>query len=266
MSFDQTRLFCGCTMITVLLSIPGLARAQEAAEHDLHFTHPIFTESVSPDSKVRLDFAREWEDEGTANEIEFEGEISVQHDLSIEVAAPFVFLNPDVGSSESGLGNLEVSFKFANLTFVERGLLLGYGLAFGLPTGDSGKGIGSGNIWEIEPFFNFGVMTGDWEIVGWTRFGIPTNQDPGEEVETEFHYDFSTLYHFSSRFQGLVELNGGTGLSGPEAGSGIISVSPGIKVAPISNNPDLFIGLGGSFPLGDEELNAQLRAAVFYHF
>ena len=266
MSFDQTRLFCGCTTITVLLSIPGLARAQEAAEHDLHFTHPIFTESVSPDSKVRLDFAREWEDEGTANEIEFEGEISVQQHLSIEVAAPFVFLNPDVGSSESGLGNLEVSFKFANLTFVERGLLLGYGLAFGLPTGDSGKGIGSGNIWEIEPFFNFGVMTGDWEIVGWTRFGIPTNQDPGEEVETEFHYDFSTLYHFSSRFQGLVELNGGTGLSGPEAGSGIISVSPGIKVAPISNNPDLFIGLGGSFPLGDEELNAQLRAAVFYHF
>ena len=151
MWFDQTQKFCSCAIIAVLLSIPGLARAQEAAEHDLHFTHPIFTESVSPDSKVRLDFAREWEEEGTANEIELEGEISLQHDLSIELGAPFVFLNPDVGSSVSGLGNLEVAFKFANLTFVERGLLLGYGLAFGLPTGDSGKGIGSGNIWEIEP-------------------------------------------------------------------------------------------------------------------
>lgn len=263
MSFDLKQKFCGCAVIAVLLSIPGIAPAQEA---DLHFTHPIFTESVSPDRKVRLDYAREWEDEGKANEIEFEGEISLQHDLSIEVAVPFIFLNPDVGSSESNFGNVEVAFKFAKLTFAERGLLLGYGLAFGLPTGDSGKGIGSGNIWEIEPFLNFGVMSGDWEIVGWTRFGIPTNQDPGEEVETEFHYDFSTLYHFSSRFQGLVELNGRTGLSGPEAGSGIFSVSPGIKVAPFSNNTDLFIGLGGSFPLGDEALNAQLRAAVFYHF
>ena len=266
MWFDLKQKFCLGAMIALLLSIPGLARAQEAGEHDLHFTHPIFTESVSPDSKLRVDFAREWEDAGKANEIELEGEIGIYHDMSIEVGVPFAFLNPDVGSSESGFGNLEVAFKFANLAFIERNLLLGYGLAFGLPTGDSGKGIGSGNIWEIEPFFNFGVMSGDWEIVGWTRFGIPTNQDPGEEVETELHYDFSTLYHFSSRFQGLVELNGRTGLSGPEAGSGIFSVSPGIKVAPISNNPDLFIGLGGSFPLGDEELNARLKAAVFYHF
>jgi hypothetical protein len=266
MWYDQTQKFCGCATVAVFLSIPGLARAQEAEEHDLHFTHPIFTESVSPDSKVRVDFAREWEEEGNANEIELEAEYGIHHDFSIEVEAPFVFLSPDVGSSESGLGNLEVAFKFANLTFVERGLLLGYGLAFGLPTGDEAGGIGSDHIWEIEPFFNFGVISGNWEIVGWTRFGIPTNQDVGEEVETEFHYDFSTLYHFSPRLQGLVELNGGTGLSGDEAGQGIVTLSPGIKVAPFSGNTDLFIGLGGGFPLGDEELNAHLRAAVFYHF
>ena len=262
MRFDSTRGLCACAMVAVSLSIPGVARAQT----DLHFTHPIFTESVSPDSKLRADFAQEWEEEGTAKEVELEGEYTFHHDFSIEVAAPFVFLSPDVGSSESGLGNLEVSFKFANLGFAERGVLLGYGLEFGLPTGDSNKGIGSGNIWEIEPFFNFGVLTGNWEIVGWTRFGIPTNQNMSQEVETEFHYDLSTLYHFSTRFQGLLELNGGTGLSGDEAGEGMVSLSPGIKVAPFSGNNALFVGVGGRFPLGDEELDAELRAAVFYHF
>ena len=254
--------FGGWAVIAVLLSIPGVARAQA----DLHFTHPIFTESVSPDSKLRADFAREWEEEGIASELEFEAEYTFHHDFSVELAVPFAFLSPDVGSSESGLGNMEVAFKFANLTFSERGLLLGYGLEFGLPTGDSNKGIGSGNIWEIEPFFNFGVMTGNWEIVGWTRFGIPTNQNAGEEVETEFHYDFSTLYHFSTRFQGILELNGGVGLSGDEAGDGIVTLSPGIKVAPFSGNNALFLGVGARFPLGDEELNAELRTAVFYHF
>ena len=262
----RTHKMCGCAMVAVFLSIPGLARAQEAAEHDLHFTHPIFTESVSPDSKLRADFAREWEEEGNANEIEFEAEYAFHHDLSIELAVPFVFLDPDVGSSESGLGNLEVAFKFANLTFVDRGLLLGYGIEFGLPTGDEANGIGSDNIWEIEPFLNFGVLTGNWEIVGWTRFGIPTNQDVGEEVETEFHYDFSTLYHFSSRFQGMLELNGAVGLSGDEAGENVTSLAPGIKFAPFSGNTNLFIGVGVRFPLEDVELDTEVRTALFYHF
>ena len=55
------------------------------------------------------------------------------------------------------------------------------------------------------------------------------------------------------------------GLS-PRAGEGIVTLSPGIKVAPFSGNNALFIGIGGRFPLGDEELNAELRTAVFYHF
>ena len=266
MRFNKTKELCGCAMVALALSVPGFSRAQETEEHDLHFAHPIFSESVSPDSKVRFDFAQEWEEEGSATELEFEAEYGIHHDFSIEVGLPYVFLSPDAGASESGLGNLEVALKFANLAFAESSLLLGYGIAVGLPTGDSDKGIGSGNIWEFEPFLNFGVQTGNWEIVGWTRFGIPTNQDVGEEVETEFHYDFSTLYHFSPRVQGLVELNGGTGLSGPEAGEGMLRVSPGIKFAPLGSNPDLFVGVGGSFPLGTEELKAQLRVALFYHF
>ncbi len=142
---------------------------------------------------------------------------------------------------------------------------MGYGLELGLPTGDDDKGIGEGHLWEIEPFVGIGLVSGDFELVSLTRFGIPTNQEVGEEVETEIHYDFSALYHFSTRVQGLLELNGEAGLSGDAAGEGIISVSPGIKVAPLAESP-LFVGLGASFPLGDEELDARLKLALFYHF
>ncbi|MED5563220.1 MAG: hypothetical protein VYB16_01815, partial [Gemmatimonadota bacterium] len=90
-------------------------------------------------------------------------------------------------------------------------------------------------------------------------------QNPGEELETELHYDFSARYHFSPRVQGLLELNGEVGLSGDEAGEGIVVLSPGIRVAPFAPHP-LFVGLGGSFPLGEEELNARLKLAFFYPF
>ena len=81
------------------------------------------------------------------------------------------------------------------------------------------------------------------------------HQNPGEELETELHYDFSARYDFSPRVQGLLELNG----------EGIVALSPGIRVAPFARHP-LFVGLGGSFPLGEEELNARLKLAFFYPF
>ncbi len=69
----------------------------------------------------------------------------------------------------------------------------------------------------------------------------------------------------SPRVQGLLEPNGEVGLSGDEAGEGIVLLSPGIRVAPFARHP-LFVGLGGSFPLGEEELNARLKLAFFYPF
>ena len=253
------------------LYLPVSASGQEehiddGHSHGLHFAHPLFSESITPDTKVRFDSGREWEAEGTASELELEAEYGFHPAFSIEVVAPYHFVRPDAGPNESGFGNVELALKFANFAFEDKGLLLGYGLEVGMPTGDDAKGIGSGHIWEIEPFLGIGYMTGNWELVNRTRFGIPINQDPGEEVETELHYDFSALYHFSPRLQGLLELNGLVGLSGDEAGEGIVALSPGIKVAPFAGRPLFFVGLGGSFPLGEEELDARLKLAFFYHF
>jgi hypothetical protein len=267
---NRNRTLGICAVVLGALYLPVAASGQEehrddGHSHGRHFSHPIFTESVSPDTKVRFDFGREWEADGMVSELEVEVEYAFDPAFSIEIVGPYAFVSPDLAPNESGVGNVELALKFANFAFAERGLLLGYGLELGMPTGDEAKGIGSGHIWEIEPFLGIGFMTGNWELVNRTRFGIPVNQDAGEEVETELHYDFSALYHFSPRVQGLLELNGGVGLSGDEAGQGIVALSPGIKVAPFAGHP-LFVGLAGSFPLGDEELDARLKLALFYHF
>ena len=264
------RTLAMCAVVLGALYVPVSAAGQEEHAddghlHGLHFSHPLFSESITPDTKVRFDFGREWEAEGTGSELELEAEYAFHPAFSIEFGAPYHFHNPDVGANETGLGNMEIALKFANFAFEDKGLLLGYGLEVGMPTGSDVTGIGSGHIWELEPFLGIGLVTGNFELVNRTRFGIPINQEPGEEVETELNYDFSALYHFSPRFQGLLELNGGIGLSGDEAGEGIVSLSPGIKVAPFASQA-LFVGLGASFPLGEEELDARLKLAFFYHF
>ncbi|MEN8145325.1 MAG: transporter [Gemmatimonadota bacterium] len=263
------------TMLALSATTAGAQEVHERAEdshehaddhdHGLHFAHPIFTESASPDTKIRLDYARTWEEDANENEVEFEAEYAFHRSFSIELVVPYVSLNPDAAPSESNLGNVEVALKFANFAFEDSGVLLGYGVEFGLPTGDDEQGIGSDHLWEIEPFLNLGVKQGDWEIQAFSVFGIPTNQDEGEEIETEFKYDLSTLYHVSDRVQALLELNGEVGLSGDEAGEGVVSLAPGLKVAPLADR-SLFLGVGVSLPLGEQEVDATLRVSAFYHF
>lgn len=239
---------------------------QEAAHHEgLHFSHPLVTESVSPDTKVRLNVGRAWEAEVTETEIEVEGEVAFHRSFSIEFGAPFAAVDPEGAASVSNLGNLEVMFKFANYAFEQHGLLLGYGVEFGVPTGDAAKGIGSDHLWEVEPFLNLGYKRGRIELVGFSIFGIPFNQDVGEEVETEWIYDLSGLVHLTPQLQALVEVNGETVLSGAEEGESTALLSPGVKVAPAARVP-LFIGVGVTVPLTDEELDAAAKVSLFYHF
>ena len=63
---SRRRNLCRLAVVLGALYLPVSASGQEeheddGLEHGLHFFHPIFTESISPDTKVRLDFGREWE-------------------------------------------------------------------------------------------------------------------------------------------------------------------------------------------------------------
>ncbi len=248
-------------------TVQGHGLHTSATHGPIHFSHPLVAESPSPDTKVRFGFAQfdidGDEESGTETEFEFEAEYAFHPSSSIEAGVPYVSLDPDESSSELGIGNAELAFKFA---FAGQGLLLGYGLELGLPTGDESKGIGSNRELEFEPLFNLGCKQEELELVLFTSFGIPTNQGENEEVETELGFDVSALCHFGERFMGLLELDGETGPSGDESGETVLNLSPGPKFVP-GRNRDQNIGVGVGFPLSDtEEFETRALVSVSRHF
>src|SRR3954469_24491545 len=139
------------TLIVLFLMIPtSIVQSQEHEEdhdHDhLHFSHPLVTESPSPDTKLRLDYiATRSSDPADIRENTFrlEGEYAFNHSVSLAIVAPFISRTAPATDRASGVGNVELSLKAASLEYGERGVLFGGGLSLALPTGSDAKGIGS---------------------------------------------------------------------------------------------------------------------------
>jgi hypothetical protein len=264
-------------ILLVLLAAPAPARPLAAQAHGeehhqghaagLHFAHPLIAESVSPDTKIRLDYRFRDLEGGERNTVAVEGEYAFHRAFSIEVGIPYTSLDREEMPDGSSLGNTEVALKFANYAFEERGLLLGYGIEFGLPTGDDEEGIGSDHIVDIEPFLNAGYKRGGLETVAFATFGIPTNQRPEEVVETELGYNLSLLYHVGSRLQALLELDGESILSNEEGEEQTtLNLTPGLKVRPLAGQ-NLLVGIGVGVPLAeDQEFDTRVIISAFYHF
>ena len=138
-------------LIVALFITPltGMKAQEHEANHDhdhLHFSHPLVTESPSPDTKLRLDYigTRTSDPTGVSeNTFRLEGEYSFNHSVSLAIVTPFISRTAPAAERASGLGNIELSLKAASLAFGERGLLLGGGLSAALPTGSDTKGIAS---------------------------------------------------------------------------------------------------------------------------
>lgn len=238
----------------------------------LHFSHPLIAESPSPDTKIRIDFnsldIQAGDEVGRESGVQLEAEYAFHPSFSIEVDVPWVSLDPEGEPKVSGLGNIGLGFKFANFAFADQGVLLGYGLELGLPTGDDEKGTGSSNLLEVAPFLAVGYKHRKLELVSFLEFGIPThqNEEKGQEVETELGFNLSALYHVSSRWQALLELDGEEVLSGEEEGHSVLNLTPGVKFRPVAGK-SLLVGAGVSFPLSnEEEFDTRLVGSVFYHF
>ncbi|RMF70097.1 MAG: hypothetical protein D6740_08750 [Alphaproteobacteria bacterium] len=278
----------GVIMLVALVAIPaGPATAHEdhgAGGHGfLHFSHPLFTESPSPDTKLRVDwfFARlvgEETADGDAldpaalpadfHSFRLEGEYAFTPSLSLEVDLPVSLRDPaGLAGGVSSLDTVDVALKYANFHFADQGLLLGGGIEFGLPTGSDAKGIGSDHIIDIEPFLDFGFQRGALELVGFLSAGLPVNDRPEDgAADAELGIDLSALYHVSSRFALLIELNGEHVYGGEEAGLDVWNLAPGFKVRPWKELA-LKIGFGVQIPVGGrKEQKIRTLLSVFYHF
>ncbi len=243
--------------------------SEEEEHHEgLHFSHPLFTESISPDTKFRFDYQYSKIDNNSkSSELHLEYEYAFNRSFSISVTAPYVFIAQTDQNSVSNLGNIELSFKFANYVFEQSNLLLGYGLSIGLPTGSGKKGIGSNYVTDLEPFFNMGYMINDFEFTLFSTFGIPSNLHQGERVENDLNLQLATIYNITYRFQGVLEFNRESIINGNSNSSAGWYIAPGIKAVPFNNIEKVILGLGVRLPLSNtKEFNSQLLFSVFYHF
>jgi hypothetical protein len=249
--------------------------ASQAQEHDddhdhdhLHFSHPLVTESPSPDTKLRLDYIglRTSDPSGIHENIfRLEGEYAFTHSVSLAVVTPFISRTAPATERASGLGDIELSLKAASLAFGEHGLLLGGGLSAALPTGSDVKGIGSSHLVELEPFLDVGYKRDALELVGITILSSTFRRRPGEERERNVTFDFSALYRIQPRLEGLIEMTTSRALIGPGSGIQQTFVAPGVKVYPFTNRKFMF---GASFEIGTGVIHDThaLLLSGFYHF
>jgi hypothetical protein len=255
----------------------SIAQAQDNHDDDhdehhhshLHFSHPLIAESPSPDTKIRFDyFYQRFNSDGIEaadHTARLEFEYAFRPSFSIEINAPYTVHRESVpGEDKQHVGNTEVALKFANFHFEEKGLLLGYGVEFGLPTGSDRQGIGSSHVFEVKPYVDMGYQRDKLQVVAFTSLSVPANQHKGEDEPKALGYNLSFLYQLPHHFEPLIELDGASPLSGGEGTA--FNVTPGFKFRPLQKR-DFSIGLGSSFPLTHrKEFQNRVVVSAFYHF
>lgn len=120
-------------------------------------------------------------------------------DISLQVGIPYVDVQPDFGSSESGLGDVELKVLLR-----AHQDLFGYPyfiphLAVTLPTGSESKGLGAG-----DPVVTAGISYGDkmYDFISWVwdvSYRINPNSD------NQFMLSASVIWHVSEDFAFLAE-------------------------------------------------------------
>ncbi|MEJ2184360.1 MAG: hypothetical protein P8Z36_00305 [Gemmatimonadota bacterium] len=233
------------------VAAPAHCAAQDhhQEEEGLHFSHPLITESITPDTKVRVNFLDAAPGGG---EVEAGGEYAFRRTFSIEVELPYDL-------EESAVGNLDVNLKLANYAFEESSVLIGYGAGFGLPTA---AGVADNSL-ELSPFVDAGFQRAGWEFTGWAQLDTRSAGTAG--LGPELGLFASALYHVAPRVQAILEYDGHTTPWSRYSTTGLHELTPGIKLRPFPD-PHILLGAGLSLPFGGGPYDRRLIVSGFYHF
>lgn len=270
---EQRFVVYACAVLVVAV-FPARARAQDADHDDdhehgsLHFSHPLITESPSPDTKIRLDAAFASSDEPADSHaigLRAEVEYAFSKSLSLAMVAPFARVTSPRDARASSLGSVELSAKAASFSFAESGVLAGGGMTLGLPTGSDTKGIGSGHLYELAPFVDAAVRRGDVEMVGFLTYSTTINRNATDENLRSLTFDGSTLWRVVSQIELLGEVTTSRITGGSDGAYSETFLAPGIKWRP-SAWPKVALGVAGILGVGDARKSNALQATAFYHF
>lgn len=267
MRYSLKKLVILFSIISFSISNSFAQKNEKAHEDHLEFSHPLFTESISPDTKIRFNYINTNVDDSlTSHGFNLEMEYSPVPAFSLHLDIPYTVLKPKGVTTLSHLEDIELAIKFANFAFAKHKVLVGYGVSFGFPTGSDFKRIGSSHIFSIDPFFNGGVMWKRWEWTAYFTFDIPTHQQPQEDLPTGLVSRLTALYHLDPHWQLLAEAGNSKEIGHAAATKGNYDIAEGIKYRPNPEKPWI-LALGVREPLGDNsEFQFQGMFSVFYHF
>jgi hypothetical protein len=272
---ERVRFICVVAFCAIVLA-PMSSGAQES-DHDhelnheheyLHFSHPMVTESPSPDTKFRFDATFLHADEpvgARATEMRGEFEYAFARTFSLAVVAPFVRITSPSDARTSGLGNVELSAKAASFAFAHSGALVGAGLTLGLPTGSDAKGTGSDHLYEISPFVDAALRKGPVELVGFLTYSALANRNAGDANEREVTFDGSVLWRAAEELELLAELSTSRSYGGAESAYTQTFLAPGIKWRP-AKFEKVAIGASAIRGVGSASGVNAVQLSAFYHF
>ncbi len=234
------------------------------------FVHGIRTEIDFIERALELDLVRTRDANGVSLDAwQFEAELvwAINNRMAFIIGVPLIALDPEEERNTSGIGDLEIGFRFQ--AFNGERLLLFFGLDIEAPTGDEDRGVGEGNTF-LTPLalalVDFGGGTYLQSVFG---IEVPIDTD---EVENVFRYDLG-LYHtfvsteswrFFRYFTPAFEVNGLTALNGPKSGLTVVDLTLGFRWVLREFDE---AGFGWSFPVtGRENFDHQLIFSYRIHF
>lgn len=200
-------------LATVLISAPALA------------THPLGTEDpgTADPKTIQIEVTGESHhfSDGSETDLGIQFTTGIVPHLDIALGAGYGFLSPDEGSSESGIGDLEVALKWNFLEEKEGvpGLALKVGST--LPTGDEKKGLGSGG-YDLSAALVAGKSIGDVGLflnLGYTRLDKAAEGDKSGIISASVAAQWEMIEALALVGEVLYESPGSDGEDPPVAGT-----------------------------------------------
>jgi hypothetical protein len=207
-------------------------------------------------------------DGGTVDEteLEVEFEYAINSHVMLILGQPVIFLDPDEGEGLEGIGDLEAGFQY--LAFDGERTIVSFGLNASLPTGDEDKGLGAGNVLLAPRGLLWHDFCNGTHLHAEAAFDVPVDVDQPENalvynVALSHTIAASRCWDYMRHLTPLVEANCETMLNGPESGTTVVNLTPGVRWIVGKHHQ---AGFGYSFPVtGSQQFEGQWLFSFILH-
>jgi hypothetical protein len=256
----MARWLIGAVLIGMLV-LPGAARAQDD-DYSLEFAYTLLTKRSVIEREIEFKFNYEKGSDGRAFEWVGALEWVLLPRWQIELEIPIVLQDPNEGSQQAGIGDLELTNRVLLYKGLDPPTLVTAGLEAKLPTGSQSRG--TGGEASLEPFLAAGMAFGAFDFQASIAYEFGLQKPWGQQFEAAG----AVAYRLSRWFTPLLEVQL-THVTQGEADDLLlnrtqISILPGFNVRPF---PGTTIAVGVEVPVTSAKaFDYAVRALFVYEF